>query len=161
MNRPGSIFPLGLAGQADDFLSRQQFLRAQFGRELAAELLASSWLTISTELRGPFHLLGFLPMTASYSSCVTSYATHGKGGIEGNLDRGPFRRRGLGIRRPHLERGGELTGSGCQGDELLGEACENPVVRFLGCILLRPCGSGGNGQGTDHTRALPSPDVFA
>src|SRR5947209_277272 len=31
---------------------------------------ASVQLTISTELRGPVHLLGFLPMTAWYSSCV-------------------------------------------------------------------------------------------
>src|SRR5437763_1693698 len=35
--------------------------------------LASSQLTISTELRGPCHLLGFLPVAAWYSSCVTSY----------------------------------------------------------------------------------------
>src|SRR5262245_4717582 len=34
--------------------------------------VASSQLTISTELRGPFHLLGLRPMTASYSSWVTS-----------------------------------------------------------------------------------------
>src|SRR5580692_3652755 len=35
---------------------------------LRQKSLASSQLTISTELRGPVHLLGFLPITASYSS---------------------------------------------------------------------------------------------
>src|SRR5437870_5354917 len=36
-------------------------------------------LTISMALRGPFHLLGFLPMTAWYSSWVASYLAMAKG----------------------------------------------------------------------------------
>src|ERR1700676_2708833 len=35
--------------------------------------VSSAQLTISTELRGPCHLAGLLPMTTWYSSWVTSY----------------------------------------------------------------------------------------
>src|SRR5437762_6165251 len=40
---------------------------------LAQNSFASAQLTTSTALRRPFHLLGFLPITTWYSSCVVSY----------------------------------------------------------------------------------------
>src|SRR5262245_16207518 len=40
--------------------------------------LASFQSSISTELRGPFHLAGLSPMTTNHSSCVTSYLAMSK-----------------------------------------------------------------------------------
>src|SRR5271166_3708264 len=40
---------------------------------LRQNVRASSQLTNSTELRGPFHFDGLPPATRKYSSCVTSY----------------------------------------------------------------------------------------
>src|SRR5262245_58068497 len=39
---------------------------------------ASAQLTISTAFRNPRHLLGFLPITTWYSSCVVSYLARAK-----------------------------------------------------------------------------------
>ncbi len=48
---------------------------------------ASPQVIISTEFRGPFHRLGFFPMTDSYRFCGTSYFPDG----EGPRDRRPPR----------------------------------------------------------------------
>src|SRR5262245_61110237 len=52
---------------------------------LVQKVFASSQVIFSTELRGPFHRLGFLPMTCSYSSCVTSYLAIAKGALSVTL----------------------------------------------------------------------------
>src|SRR5262245_10552024 len=50
--------------------------------------MASSQVTISTELRLPFHLLAFLPVTSAYSSWVTSYFAMAKGALNVTLTAG-------------------------------------------------------------------------
>jgi hypothetical protein len=52
--------------------SPSSFARRNSAVALRQKSVASSQLTISTELRRPFQRLGLLPMTASYNSCVTS-----------------------------------------------------------------------------------------
>src|ERR1043166_2124057 len=46
---------------------------------------ASAQVTISTELRGPCHFAGLLPITTQYNSCVTSYLAMAKGRLNVTL----------------------------------------------------------------------------